>query len=104
MPEPTTGGPYPTFVAGLSVRLSRRRSVFFSGATGRYWATGASHNKWHTDVRLPFLQVGIVRALPDQRERVRVTFLGWRGTDHRPSPGFREWSWPSARGSQDAPA
>jgi hypothetical protein len=75
----------------MSVRIGRRVAVFLGIALGRYWATGVSHNRWHSDLRLPFLQVGVVRSIPD-RPRFRMTYMGWRGVDHRPRPAFREWT------------
>jgi hypothetical protein len=85
------------YTFGVSVRYKRRKAIYLGLATGRYWATGWEHCRWHTDFRLPFLQVGIVRALPD-RPRIRVTFMGWRGVNESPRPAFREWSAGSAAG------
>jgi hypothetical protein len=79
-------------VATISIRLRRRRAVFLGLATGRYWKAGAEHCHWHTDVRLPFMQISLVRGLPDRPHWFRATYMGWRGVNESPLPAFREVS------------
>jgi hypothetical protein len=75
--------------ATCAVRFGRYNASI-GVALGRYWTWGGRMGRRHMSLRLPFLNLSLVR-IGVPRSRVRVTYMGWRGIDHRPRPGFREW-------------